>query len=290
MDWFWLSLVTALTQAVKDVCLKRCLGRMDVGVVMLGYTLGAAVFLWAGVGVVGKPPLGASFWPVLAFAGVLGAVTFFLYGRALGRGDLSLMLPMLAFTPLFLLVTSPLTLGAGEFPAPGGIAGVSFVVVGSYVLNLRERRKGFWGPVAALWTNPGSRLMLLVAAIWSVGANFDKVGLRASSPEFWIAAVYTASAVALLPGVAGRWRSLPAQVASAPGLLVAAGLLEAVGLVCQMYALTLTLVPYVIAVKRLSIVFGVLLGAALFREPDLGHRLPGALVMVAGVFFIAVFG
>jgi len=102
--------------------------------------------------------------------------------------------------------------------------------------------------------------------------------------------VHTASAVALLPGLAGRWRTLPGQVASAPGLLVAAGLLEAVGLVCQMHALTLTLVPYVIAVKRVSIVFGVLLGAALFREPDLAHRLPGALVMVAGVFFIAVFG
>ena len=47
---------------------------------------------------------------------------------------------------------------------------------------------------------------------------------------------------------------------------------------------------YVIAVKRLSIIFGVLLGAAVFREPDLAHRLPGAAVMVVGVFFIAVFG
>jgi drug/metabolite transporter (DMT)-like permease len=288
MLWFWLSLITALTQAIKDVCLKRCLRRMDVGVVMAAYTLAAAVFFWFGVALCGTPGLGPVFWPVLAVGGVLGAVTFYLYGRALRAGDLSLTLPMLAFTPLFLLVTSPLTLG--EFPGPAGLLGIVCVVAGSYVLNLRERHKGFWGPIKALWTNRGARLMLLVAAIWSVGANFDKVGLRASSPEFWIAAVYTASVVALLPGLSGRWRKLPGQLATGPWLLVAAGLLEAVGLICQMHALTLTLVPYVIAAKRVSIVFGVLLGAWLFREPDLLHRLPGALIMVAGVFFIAFFG
>jgi uncharacterized membrane protein len=288
MDWFWLSLVTALTQAIKDACLKRCLDRMDVGAVMEGYLLAAAVFLWFGSALAGTPALGPGFWPLLAFGGLLGAVTFFLYGRALSAGDLSLTLPMLAFTPLFLLVTSPLTLG--EFPELPGLAGMLLVVAGSYVLNLRERRKGFWGPIKALWTNRGSRLMLVVAVIWSVGANFDKVGLRASSPLFWIAAVYTASALGLLPGLSGRWRTVAGQLAVGPGLLLWAGLLEAVGVACQMQALTLTLVPYVIAVKRLSIVFGVLLGALLFREPDIVHRLPGALVMVVGVFFIAVFG
>lgn len=284
MDWFWLSLCTALTQAVKDVCLKRCLERMDASVAMAGSILGAAVFLWGAAGWTGSPQLGAGFWPVLVAGGLLGAVAFFFYGRALQVGELSLTLPMLAFTPLFLLVTSPLTLG--EFPGTGGLIGLCCVVAGSYVLHLRERRQGFWGPIRALWTNRGARLMLLVAALWSLGANLDKVGLRASSPEFWIAAVYSASAVALLPGLCGRWR----QVGEAPGLLLAAGLLEAVGLVCQMRALTLTLVPYVIAVKRVSVVFGVLFGALFFREADLAYRLPGAMVMVAGVFFIAVFG
>lgn len=288
MIWFLLSLVTALTQAVKDVCLKRCLHRMDVGVAVLVYSLLAAVFFWVGVACSPLPVLGPDFFPVLLLGGLLGAVTFALYGRALKLGDLSLTLPMLAFTPLFLLVTSPLTLG--EFPGPGGILGLVCVVAGSYILNLRERRQGIWGPVRSLWTNPGARLMLLVAAIWSIGANYDKIGVRASSPELWIAAVYTASAAALLPGVCRRSRGIVGQVRAAPWLLLAAGLLEAVGLVCQMHALTLTMVTSVIAVKRLSIVFGVVLGAWLFREPDLVHRLPGAMLMVFGVFIVAVFG
>jgi len=288
MLWFWLSLTTALTQAVKDACLKRCLGEMDAVVAVTASSTLATCFFWVAVGLEPFPVLAREFWIILAIGGLLGVVTFALYGKALKSGDMSLTLPMLAFTPLFLLVTSPLTLG--EFPSPAGVGGLLCVVVGSYVLNLRERRKGFWGPVRALWTNRSARLMLIVAAIWSVGANVDKLGLRASSPRVWIAAVYTVSVLGLLPLVLRHARNVRAQIGRMPGWLVAAGFLEAVGLVCQMHALPLTMVSYVIAVKRLSIVFAVLLGAAFFREPDVLHRLPGALIMVAGVFFIAVFG
>lgn len=288
MSWFFLTLVTALTQAVKDAFLKKSLVAIDAGLVMLAYTVSAAIFLWCFAAASPGPVLGASFWPLLLAGGVLGGVTYAFYGRALQQGDLSLTLPMLAFTPLFMLATSPLTVG--EFPEPGGLAGIALVVAGAYVLNLRERRHGLLGPVRALFTNRGARLMLLVAAVWSLGANLDKLGLQASSPPLWGASVYTATALALVPGVLARCRGVGRQLAGGPWPLVTAGGLEAVGLFCQMHALPLTQVAYVIAVKRLSIVFGVLLGAAVFREPDLAHRLPGALLMVAGVFFIAVFG
>lgn len=288
MNWFVLSCVTALTQAVKDAFLKKTLRTLDAGTVMLGYCLAASACLWLAVALGPGFSLSARFWPFLALGGVLGGVTYWLYGLALKAGDLSLTLPMLAFTPLFLLITSPLTVD--EFPEPGGLCGIALVVAGAYVLNLRERRHGLLGPVKALVTNKGSRLMLAVAAIWSVGANVDKLGLAASSPLCWGASVYTATTLALAVGFV-RKKGLGARLAGKGSWLFAtAGFLEAVGIACQMQALPLTQVSYVIAVKRLSIVFGVLLGALVFREPDLRHRLPGAFLMVLGVFFIAVFG
>jgi drug/metabolite transporter (DMT)-like permease len=288
MSWFFLACTTALTQAVKDTFLKKSLGTTDAGLAMVVYTASASAVLWIGAAASPAPPLGASFWPLLTVAGALGGLTYWLYGQALKRGDLSLTLPMLAFTPLFLLATSPLTVG--EFPEPAGLGGVTLVVAGAYVLNLRERRHGLLGPVRALLTNPGSRLMLLVAMIWSLGANLDKLGLTASSPALWGASIYTATTLALLPTAVAHPRRALRQLAGLPWPLLVAGCLEAVGIFCQMLALPQTQVAYVIAVKRLSIVFAVLLGAAVFREPDLVHRLPGALLMVAGVFFIAVFG
>lgn len=288
MLWFFLTCVTALTQAVKDMFLKKALRGIDPALVMFSYCVVAAVFLWSFAAASPAATLTDTFWLYLLIGGVLGGVTYWLYGRALAAGDLSLTLPMLAFSPLFLLFTSPLTVG--EFPEPTGVLGIVLVVAGAYVLNLRESRYGLLGPVRALFTNKGSRLMLWVSFIWSFGANVDKLGLRASSPAVWGAAIYTVTALALFPVVAASVTGLRRQLARAPWPLVVAGFLEAVGLFCQMRALPLTQVSYVIAVKRLSIVFGVLLGAMVLREPDLAHRLPGALLMVVGVFIIAVFG
>lgn len=287
MNWFVLSCVTALTQAIKDAFLKKSLGGLDALTAMCGYCLTASVCLWLAVAAGPPVVLETAFWPLLAVGGAIGGFTYWLYGLALKAGDLSLALPMLAFTPLFLLVTSPVTVG--EFPAPGGLCGIALVVAGAYVLNLRERRHGVLGPVKALLTNKGSRLMLAVAAIWSIGANIDKLGLTASSPLFWGAAVYGAIALALGLGLV-RKRGGRQLTGRGVGLFCLAGFLEAVGFACQMYALPLTQVSYVIAIKRLSVVFSVLLGAAVFHEPDLRHRLPGAFLMVVGVFFIAVFG
>ncbi|NJL34456.1 MAG: hypothetical protein HC893_12080 [Chloroflexaceae bacterium] len=66
------------------------------------------------------------------------------------------------------------------------------------------------------------------------------------------------------------------------------GLLNAISLAAQMTALTLTLVAYVISVKRTSTVMSVLWGGLLFKEQHLRERLLGALVMLAGVVIISL--
>ncbi|MEN8177083.1 MAG: EamA family transporter, partial [Pseudomonadota bacterium] len=45
---------------------------------------------------------------------------------------------------------------------------------------------------------------------------------------------------------------------------------------------------YMIAVKRTSLLFGMLYGAYLFREPGLGSHLIAGLVMLGGVALIAM--
>ena len=67
-------------------------------------------------------------------------------------------------------------------------------------------------------------------------------------------------------------------------MLTLLGLFTALGLISQMLAINIGLVPYVIAIKRLSIVFGVIVGAVVFKEKDLKLRLCGAIIMLAGVF------
>ena len=46
-------------------------------------------------------------------------------------------------------------------------------------------------------------------------------------------------------------------------------------------------VAYMIAVKRTSLLFGMLYGAWLFREGGLGKNLVAGVIMLAGVYLIA---
>jgi drug/metabolite transporter (DMT)-like permease len=67
------------------------------------------------------------------------------------------------------------------------------------------------------------------------------------------------------------------------------GLFYAAMLACQYYAYTLTQASYVIAVKRLSLIIGIMYGGIFFKEIHIRERLLGGAVMVMGVILIAVF-
>jgi len=71
-------------------------------------------------------------------------------------------------------------------------------------------------------------------------------------------------------------------------MLAAMGFFNAIGLLCQMQALTLTLVVQVIAIKRTSVLMGVLFGHFIFKEKDIQQRLLGAGIMIFGVFVISL--
>lgn len=286
--WLGLMLVAALCQAVKELCIKRTLSGVEPTVVVWAYCLATTAFLGAGVAVQGVPPLKPAFWVALAATGPLAAFSFSLYVQALKASDLSLSAPLLATTPLFLLVTSPAMLG--EFPGIGGLAGIGCIVAGSYVLNLGQFRRGPFEPFKALVRERGPRLMLMTAFLWSVSANIDKIGLMASSPNFWIAAAFGFTTVCLTPLA---WRGLGrglAALAGRPWEMLATGALEALTCWCQMLALTLAIVPYVISVKRMSAVMVVVLGGLVLRERRMPERLAGAALMVLGVLLIAFLG
>lgn len=286
MPWLYLTLGTAVLQAVKDVFVKRSVAGLRPTVACCAYCWAASACLVPAVWVQGLPDLAPGFWPALAASAGLNAAAFVLYFRALAASDLSLTVPMLTLTPILLLGSSPLMLG--EFPSLGGLAGVLLVTAGSYALRLSEARRGWLRPFAALLSERGPREMLLVAVIWSVSANLDKVGVVRSSPLFWLLAVFALIALGLTPSALGFLRAdgPPALARLRDAGLV--GLFEAASTALQMVALTMAIVPYVIAVKRLSAVFGVLLGAMIFGERGLRERLAGVALMVAGVFCIAL--
>jgi drug/metabolite transporter (DMT)-like permease len=288
MLWFILSLSTALSESIRDVFSKKSLQHADVFVTSWAWRFFSLPFLLPLLLVVEIPAVGPDFWWALGADGMLNVIASLLYLRAIQQSDLSITIPIITFTPIFLLLTSPLIVG--EFPSPVGILGIVLIVAGSYVLNLSKRTGGYLAPIKALFAEPGPRLMLVVALIFSVTANLDKVGVENSSPIIWSVAMSAFIAAVMVPVVAIGSRTPSAQLRAGIRTLVLIGLFNALVMVLQMSALELTLVAYVISIKRTSAIMSVVWGHLLFKEPGLKERAAGAVLMVLGVVCISVFG
>jgi len=216
----------------------------------------------------------------------MNAVIALLYIKAIKLSDLSLAVPLVALTPLFMLLTSPLIVG--EYPNFFDGIGVFLIVMGSYLLNIKEKSQGYLAPFKALLHQPGSKLMLLVAFLWSITTNFDKIGVQNSSPIFWVFALLTTMSVLLLPVLLHNTSNPKRQIIQYLPMLMATGFFNALGVICQMQALTMTLVVQVIALKRTSVLMGVLFGHFIFKEKDIQERFLGAAIMMGGVLFITL--
>lgn len=287
MIWFAFAILTAFFESLKDVSSKHSLKKLDAYLVAWMANVFAIIFLIPLLLFIGIPPIGAPFWIALLIGGSLNVVSFILYIKAIQIADLSLTVPLVALTPLFLLFTSPLIVH--ENPTIADAIGIILIVIGSYVLNLRERQKGYLAPLNALLQNRGSRYMLMVAFIWSITSNFDKIGVVNSSPLFWSTALYSYLAVGMFPIALYKSHQKFGQILPNFKPLILIGFFHAIGIVFQMTAVAYTLVTQVIAIKRTSALISVWLGHILFQEPGIQERLIGAAIMVLGVIVTTVF-
>jgi drug/metabolite transporter (DMT)-like permease len=285
MTWFLLSLAAALGVATADALTKRYFSGLTpyrMGVVRI-----LAIAPWMILTLLFLPSAvpDQAFWLAIAAALPLELTAFFLYMRALKLSPLSLSLPFLAFTPVFMILTGRFILD--ETISTGGVLGIGLIVAGAYVLNLSKTKTGLLGPVKAVIREPGSWIMLSISFLYAFTAPLGKIAVLHSNPWFF-AAVYNLAltvAIVMLWPVTGNDKGAPG-IFSRPGPMLLLGLVASLENICHMMAIAQVEAAYMIAIKRISLLFGVLYGGVWFGERNIPERMAGAAIMVAGVFLI----
>lgn len=289
MHWFPLALFCALSLALADTATKKWLahrGAAELTLIRFGLP---ALLLFPLLAVLGPPSPPPAFWGWMAAALPLEVVAMGLYVQAIRDNPLAATLPYMAFTPVFTVLTGQVLLG--ETVSGRGLAGVLLVVAGAWGLNLDRagRHPRTWLlPLLAMVRERGSRLMLLVAAIYSITAVLGKGALNLVPGQ---ALAFGALYFSLLGGITWLLFGLR-QPARARAVLCCGArgwgvaVLMTLMILSHFLALAQAETAYMIAVKRTSILFGILLGAWVFREADLRRHLLAACLMVGGVALI----
>lgn len=287
MSWLLFALLSALFMALRAFYSKKILINADEYVVSFGSRLLTSIILSPLLFFIQIPKLGLNFWLVLiASSALLTAATIF-YMKAIKSDDVSLTIPMTNFTPIFVLIISPFIIH--ETPGLWGIIGILLTVIGSYILNVKERKNGYLAPFKKLFSNKGTASMLLVALLWGFNATLDRLGVQYSSSLFWLIMVYPVMSLFLLVVVLNKTPKIFKPLPKLLPKLIPVSLAGVFETGFYLMAIQYTYIAYAISVKRLSIIISVMIGYLLFKEKNIRERLIGAIVMVIGVLLISLF-
>jgi len=289
--WLLLGLGAALGDSGTDVVTKRSFSQLPPYGMALTRLLAAVPFLVGMALFVKVPPLGPTFWLVLAVMLPLEVTAMLLYMRALKVCHLSLCIPFLAFTPVFLILTGWLLLGEGL--NLWGVTGIFMIAGGSYILGLgvdTAGRVGIFAPFKALAREPGARLMFVVAAIYSCTAALFKLAILHSDPDFFGVAYPLLLMVLLAAAFPWNPVRLGPTIKAHYGWWLVMGFCFALSIITLANGLKLAPATYLIAVKRMSLLLSVALGGLWLKERPFLPRLVGAGLMCSGVVLIALRG
>ncbi|MCD6413937.1 MAG: EamA family transporter [Elusimicrobia bacterium] len=227
-------------------------------------------------------PLQKGFWLYATLAAGGNLAGFYSYIKAFEFTETSLAQPIFATSPIFVIPVGFFILG--EKPSLRGGAAIFIIVVGCYILT---SGKNLLEPFKKIKNNKGIRWAFLAVLIWSFVANIDKVALQKSSARIYPFIASLEITIMSIPFVFTRLKTITKK---AIPYLVAVGGIDAGIFLTHMYALTLTKVSYLIAVKRSGLLIGVVGGILLFREKEPARRILASAVILAGNILLYLTG
>jgi len=284
MLWLFLTLASALSMALQDVFSKKIAN--STGTLLIAGLRGAAAvpFLLFCVPFVTIPPLSAEFWVVTGVLVPLDIFALVLYMKAIRISPLNVTLPFLSLTPIVMILTGYLFLD--ETLGPAQIGGIVLIAAGAYLINIHTVKEGILKPILSISKEKGSLLMIAVSLIYGVTGTLGKKAVVLSDPLFFSVSYTTILSVVMIPmlfflGPSGKVSA--GRIRRSWGIVVLLGLVGAVNYVTHFLAITMVEAASMVAVKRTSLLFGVVFGRLLFDEPHFKARFVGAVLITAGV-------
>lgn len=270
----------AFLWGIANVMKKHFLKNRDVheDLMVVGVMLGGAVFclvvelLWSG-----ESRISSGFWIPFAITAFLNIGIQYWNVRALKLEDASIVVPLSATMPMFVIVMSWVLLR--EWPTFYGRVGITAVALGSYVLNLKgaeiplpsffqkvfpssvHGQLLFYGaPWFRIFSSKGAKLALATAYLGAVAVNFDKLATLNSSPMIFSGGAFlvVAGFVYLWSKVARRWDTVDKRYFKHMFVL---GLFLGLVTVLLNAGYLYGIVPYVGTLKRIQILWTVVLAS-----------------------------
>lgn len=294
--WIYITLASAFTGAMSDAILKGSVDKDNEFLMICFQSLMALPFMYIITFFLGfnglsqevfhLSAINSKFYIAFFTALPFEVAAIILYVKALRLAPLNLTVPFLSLTPLFLILFSWLILGDKVSLTRG--FGIFLIAFGSYVLNIKKLNKGILEPFKAIARERGSLYMIIVSFLYSFTSALGKMGITYSAPLFFCTTYITALALCLIPFAIYSCRTTKWTILSKRNLKngLYLGLVMSFSNIAHFTAVGISNIAYMIAIKRLSLLFGIIFGYIFFKEAGFKERFTGALIMFTGFVLI----
>ncbi len=234
--------------------------------------------------------LTAKSWACVVGSGFFCGVYLFTLGRAYGSSDFTVVYPVARALPVFLVGVGDVL--RGRNPTAIGWMGMLLVMSGCFLAPLQS----FRGFSVASYANR-TILWVLLAALGTVGYTLlDKVaselvnkGPATAARYGYVFFVVSFITYTSFMKMMGQKRRLQESVGWKIPLIAACLMFGAYWLVLWAYQLCRH-ASYILAFRQFSIIVGVILAFAVYKEQGLVVRLVGASAITSGLILIGLWG
>jgi uncharacterized membrane protein len=237
----------------------------------------------------GVPKVTTNFYIYMGISGFLDTIGFVASYLAISRSAISLISPIASFSPVFTTILAVFTLH--EIPTPIKFGGILFVVLGAYLLNVADIRRGILTPFKTLFSHKGVLLFLLANFIWGITPIFQKKAIFETSPQIPLFASIIGMVfgfIFLTPFAVGKVTAAIREIKRNTKWFILNGIGTAFSQAAAYAAFALVFVGYATSLFRLSTLFIIILGGVFLKEKRIKERLLGASVMLIGAILLAV--
>ncbi len=217
------------------------------------------------------------------FSLAINIFAFHLLTAALEKAPLTLVVPFLNLTPLFLFVNAWLILG--ETTSTFHIFAISMIITGCFIIQTPIWHKTISG---YKHIKKGIFMALSVSFLWSISAAYEKVAILNSSVFTYAFLIHFFLGIYFLVFFLFNKTDKGWQIKKNIPIKALVGLAFITALIAyaQYTSLTIQQVSSVIAVKRAGVLISALIGFVYFKERNYLPVITGTVIILAGIFML----
>ena len=220
---------------------------------------------------------------------IIGGIAFFFVAKGVRHMEISIVSPLLNFSPAFLVILAWFFLG--EKITIQQLIGILIIIFGSYFLEISTKHPTLFGPVKKMMHSKHIHYIFFALILYGFSSICDKIIINRISPITYLVFVHFFIAlnfIILIHLFHNGIKGIKNGIYNAGKWIIFICILTCAYRFLQLQAISMTYVSLVIPIKRTSTIFSTIIGGKLFHEDHILKKLICCIIMFFGAYLIII--